>query len=218
MSPPGGAGLRSTRPQIARQAELRSTRSLYGHVRDRVRQAKVRSTLVMRCLLRGRFLYHSSLLGDASALRHPGPKTITMRMRLTRAAEIKETARQTAFGGPAPAQTRKGMQRKIGFGTGLKTFSPLLCMSFLQGLDQALNVERKKMPFSICLQTYHKIAADVYKDGVEHQDVKHYVGAFYGTAFERKRNGRKERPLAPTLLLRQGDTCCKEFWTMDSTL
>ena len=119
------------------------------------------------------------------------PDTVKKWLQAGKRARIMESA--AALGTKVPARTSQGFERKIGFGSGIKVYLPLLCTTFLMALEKAITIDRKKVPFSICVKTFEQVAREVYPEGVVHKDVKDYVTAYYGLDYDRIRSLKQQR-------------------------
>ena len=83
-------------------------------------------------------------------------------------------------------------KRKCGWGTGVKTSLTTLCTAFLHALEQAVTVDKKRILFNICLQTFRKVSLGVHANGAQETEVKVYISRYYGLDYKRLRNGKEK--------------------------
>ena len=67
---------------------------------------------------------------------------------------------------------------------------PTLAVVFLQTLEHALRVDKKNVPFDICLRTFEQVASETYPERADNPGVKAYVNALYGKCYTRHRFGK----------------------------
>ncbi len=104
----------------------------------------------------------------------------------------------------------KGKKRTAFFDSGLQTYLPSLTEAFLAALEQAATLDKKRVPFAICLSTFKAMASEVYPDGAVKPEVKQYVQAFYGLKYAVQRGG-KLRLQCRSLSWSLAGICCIAF-------